>query len=122
MKITKEKHLELVAAWWENKLEICRFGTKWEDSKLPPDPLADPDHFRIRPQPKLRPWKPEEVPVGAIVRFVDGRSYRSLIISVGEYAFAHGIDNVGVTFDVALSRLEHSLDSGKTWKPCGVEE
>lgn len=125
MKMTKVKHLELVDAWWSGKLEICRFGTNWEGAKLPPDPLADPDHYRIRPQPKLRPWKPEEVPVGALVTYksYEPSTCRGIIMHVtGSKVWTTFDTEVDKDLDYMLSEHVHSLDGGKTWKPCGVEE
>ncbi len=62
-------------------------------------------------EPKLRAWKPEEVPLGAVMK-VKRSGYRSLITE---------------TWDDPIRKLwleqnEHSLDKGKTWLPCGVME
>src|SRR5271157_4351377 len=37
--------------------------------------------YRIKPTPKLRPWKPEEVPVGALMKL---NSWTRLILGVYE--------------------------------------
>lgn len=78
--------------------------------------------YRIKPEPKMRAWKPEEVPVGAIVKTNDTGS-RWVIIGVnneGQIAIA-GDDEMWSPSWV-LSNYTHSLDHGKTWLPCGVEE
>ena len=72
----------------------------------------DTFQYRIKPEPKLRPWTADEVPLGAWFR-PKGRTWdRSLIAWVSCEA-----DRV-----LWLDEREHSLDGGKTWLPCGVEE
>lgn len=77
--------------------------------------------FRIKPEPKLRPWRPEEVPVGAQYRG-DGwnLSERRLISQV--YNNNVEVGNSTFTLNELLAMGKHSLDNGKTWHPCGVEE
>jgi hypothetical protein len=78
------------------------------------------DRWRIKPEPNLRPWKPEEVPVGAMVRNIGTRS-RYLIT---EWCCARPSEIVisccVYSFETMLRSYEHSLDHGKTWLPCGV--
>lgn len=87
--------------------------------------------FRIKPEAKLRAWRPEEVPVGALLR--DSQELRSMIICADESRFYIGrksyISNEAVIdsfhFSDALTyiyKLEHSTDQGRTWLPCGVAE
>ncbi|MDE2105426.1 MAG: hypothetical protein KGL39_49825 [Patescibacteria group bacterium] len=79
--------------------------------------------YRRKPQPKLRPWKPEEVPVGAIWRTP---SQRCLIMAVNSDNFVVMADSrdpkVGLYEIRLLQTGEYSLDYGKTWQPCGVLE
>jgi len=80
--------------------------------------------FRLAPEPpakKFRPWTPEEVPVGAQVRYKNNRlSIRMLIVSnvppcfLGEKSFW--------TLGDLFCLMEHSIDGGKTWSVCGIEE
>ena len=87
-----------------------------------------------RPKPKekkLRPWKPEEVPVGALVRRIGINDTRALILGLDEvdgrldagilWPGRNGIQ-IRDSFEACLLINEHSTDGGKTWKPCGVEE
>lgn len=73
-------------------------------------------------EPKLRPWKPEEVPVGATLKTKDTGS-RWLLIGINNYA---EVSIAGNSVTRSLSHLlecyTHSLDGGKTWLPCGVME
>jgi len=107
-------------------------------------PLSNPDHewrdtetpqwsefteYRIKPEPKLRPWKREEVPVGALIRSntaLVGCQYPRVILGVtsrGTVQFP-GDDNVIRSDDLqeCFDLREHSIDGGKTWLPCGVME
>ena len=75
-------------------------------------------------EPKLRPWKPEEVPIGAWIRRINCEGFFSSIIGVTRHQLMTVEDN----FPDALIELddmlpyEYSLDHGKGWHPCGVEE
>ena len=68
--------------------------------------------YRVKPMPKLRPWTADEVPLGAWMRFKNNPQDRVLI----------GWVSVQADRDLWLDEREHSIDGGKTWLPCGVEE
>lgn len=124
MKMTKEKHLELVSAWWDKRLEVDAAGdSEWRIAQYPPEEDSSPAFYRIRPQPKLRPWRPEEVPVGALIRSKLNPELRCVIVASGnEVLTVVGRDIQHFTFQQALDGAECSLDCGSVWKPCGVEE
>ena len=101
--------------------EIQRCGKHWNPKEsLKPDwsdtddPCWDFDNcdYRIKPAATLRPWTADEVPVGGQIRSKQSRDYRFLIDRTA---------NAEVREDW-LKGYEHSLDGGKTWLPCGVEE
>lgn len=71
-------------------------------------------------EPKLRPWKLEEVPLGAWMR-EKTHGLPSLIVAIRSTSVIRGHGDT-VTLDYALSHYEYSMDEGSTWKPCGVEE
>lgn len=76
--------------------------------------------FRLKPQPKYRPWKVEEVPVGAIMKAHQASTGPALITDVFRGKIRFGRDGE-VTLEYALTgAYEYSLDQGKTWQPCGV--
>ena len=68
--------------------------------------------YRVKPEPKLRPWTADEVPLGAWMRFKRNPQDRVLIAWV----------SVQADRDLWLDEREHTIDGGKTWLPCGVEE
>lgn len=90
---------------------------------------SDAGRYRIKPTPTLRPWRPEEVPVGAIVRDPKYNSvwlitalweqhkgsgdYR-VFLNGGNYEEGHKLEYF--TDDKML----YSLDHGVSWKPCGI--
>lgn len=79
--------------------------------------------YRIKPEPRLRPWRPEEVPVGAQFRF-KGQMVDRWLISGTSSAAIRVLDDLNVRcydFNTAFDRYEWSNDNGKTWHPCGVE-
>lgn len=79
------------------------------------NPLWNWEHYdyRIKPTPVLRPWTSDEVPLGAWMREKQGNDR-------GMFLMTHTRDQY---YRIQLmSEYEHSLDGGKTWKPCGVEE
>ena len=78
------------------------------------------------PTPRLRPWKDgSEVPKQAIYRekgWMEG--CWSLILGVSSAGIWVPFNSrvVTVGFNNALEHGEYSLDGGKTWAPCGVQE
>jgi len=129
MKLSQAKEVsELLAAVAAGKtLQWSKgFGSEnveWHDiGKDESFQLCEPMYYRIKPEKKLRAWKPEEVPIGAIARLVPERKERFLIIASLSCTIYIGLDDKNITYDHALRKYEHSLDHGKTWLPCGVEE
>lgn len=128
IKYTKELHLQHVAAWWDGKLQraVKMFPeVVWGTSPYAPGHDHDPEYYRIRPEPHLRSWKPEEVPVGALIGYIHDKEK----LSRGLITHTNG-SMVWTTFEVLipketaylLEKFEHSTDGGRTWLPCGVEE
>lgn len=77
--------------------------------------------FRRKPTPTLRPWKPEEVPVGAQVRTKEGNGiwHKGIIANITLHRILIAPGN-NPSWQHLLEAWEHSLDHGKTWLPCGV--
>lgn len=78
--------------------------------------------FRLSPEPpakRYRPWTPEEVPVGAVIRSKK-HAWRSLILGVTSSGYIQ-IHDGGFASDFTIDNHEYSTDHGKTWLPCGVE-
>lgn len=119
-------NIEVIKAFSEGKTVQYRIKSApklgWIDAEHPSWNACLND-YRIKPTPTLRPWKPEEVPVGARIR-KKGTKSCSLITSHSDYDFS-GIcgDHIErCEFNVAVNYHEYSLDHGVSWRPCGVEE
>lgn len=98
----------------------------WEDMTHSAPFFANPTiAWRPAPTPRLRPRNPEEVPVGALWRDADGSVYL-ILARVPDGIVMATCDGKGAsTYDtdiIAGDGTSHSLDGGKTWAPCGVQE
>lgn len=121
----------VMLAWADGKTIQCRRRSSGEWCGIEPGCTAtilswdwDEFEYRVKPEPKLRPWTADEVPVGAITRSKDSmnRLNRSRQIIEGENGMVAFLCGAPCTFSCLLETREHSLDGGKTWLPCGVEE
>lgn len=125
--MTPERAKELLpvfTAFAEGKtIEACvnRFdclGSKWIEA---PDPSWNMFHsYRVKPTTtaKLRAWKPEEVPVGAVLRQKANHANKSIISGMVNRKCFIGVWDCPTLF--MAEDCEHSIDGGKTWLPCGV--
>lgn len=124
--------LPIIQAFAEGKTIQFKFPgvLPWleQDKENPDLQFGDFYEYRIKPEPKLRPWKPEEVPVGSLIRRKHCWPARWVIVCGTASGLGwFGMDGKFIfkNFDSLLSEFEnyeHSTDGGKTWKPCGVEE
>jgi hypothetical protein len=121
---TKDLHLKHVEAFWEGKLEwFNQFSDEWAKSINPPHQTENPARFRIATTKHLRPWKPEELPLGAWICDKGNLDYSLIVACVSGMAVqvdSDGFCKISPTH--LLENFQHSTDQGKTWLPCGVEE
>lgn len=120
---TKELHLQHVQAFWDGELEFHSCIVGWTTAELPPGAGSEPSDYRIKAPKKLRPWKPNELPLGAWIR-TKGSSDVSIAIAVrnGLLTWSDGKECYSVNPNHLLNSFEHSTDHGKTWLPCGTLE
>lgn len=124
--MTSEEMIVVIKAHAEGKKIECsradQCGSVWTQTHSPAWNFVDYD-YRIKPEPKIRPWIREEVPVGMLVRY-KGTQGIYLILGVREDACYEVIIAFGVRYTRAemLEFFDYSPDHGKTWKICGVEE
>lgn len=122
MKLSQAKeYLPFVQAAAEGKTIQWKHETGWIDFEEDCN-FSDPAHeYRIKPEPKLRPWKPEEVPMLAwYKRKGEANEWMTL---AGISSYGKGVRlSLGTGWVQAFEELEHSTDGGKTWQPCGVIE
>jgi hypothetical protein len=74
------------------------------------------------PKPTLRPWRLEEVPVGALTKLKDEDNETLMIVGVRALGALLAQDNGAYPLGTLLALRVHSTDGGKTWHPCGVLE
>lgn len=117
MKYTKELHLQHTEAAWDGRLQkkVKTYPeVVWADAPNPPAHDHDADYYRIRPERKLRPWKPEEA-LGKHVRHIKTDNL-GIIGSCSTNTCA--IASFGLhTYQEIMMRFTQ-LDGS----PCGVEE
>lgn len=124
-KMTKGLHLKLVEAFWDGRLEYNDYGL-WRAAKCSPTNERDSTLYRIKPEPKLRPWKPEEVPLGAwYMHEIGGMPWFVDRIYPAGVKFAG--NDVLYPFEQLAEQFHHAmpsemLGSKNPWKPCGVSE
>lgn len=128
IRILFHKHWEAIEAFKDNKpIQVAaadKEPLKWEDFLGEnPDFTSSQWRWRIKPTPTLRPWRPEEVPVGICISVVDCKSAMQIVENMG----VNGVNVVrfGKIERMSLVELKdfnYSLDYGKTWLPCGVVE
>lgn len=118
--------LPLIQAWAEGKTLQYNTGRCWIDLEYSTFSHSASD-YRIKPEPKLRPWRPEEVPVRALARSkaraseVNAWMIVEVIVGISQTNIYLGHGHCYSPEELS-ARYEHSLDHGKTWQPCGVLE
>ena len=104
-----------------------KYSEEWENVVTGGNFLSDSEvEYRIKPSNSWRPWNPDEIPVGAIIRRKGHNSTRGVILGLGMSDEVLWPDRNGnmmhETCGYCLKENEYSTDLGKTWKPCGVLE
>lgn len=87
--------------------------------------IASPDNpldlINIPEPPKLRPWKPEEVPLNGLFRHKESRNiYKPSGFVSGQVRWS-GYEQDGLSSKILFENYEWSVD-GATWHPCGILE
>lgn len=83
------------------------------------DSLLKYYNFPAEPKRTLVPWNEEEVPVGAILRHKGKKLSIKYLIVCNQECGLTGY-NANWSFEYLASDMEHSLDNGRTWLPCGT--
>lgn len=118
-----KKMLPIIEAFVEGKTVEYLYAHEWTPVTPGDDEITfnkDAHRYRIKPEPKYRPWRPEEVPVGSVVKNVN-TGLRSVILASearGNAGAAHIIIHGFMLTEEQM--LDHwTLLDGS---PCGVEE
>lgn len=119
-----EKIVPIIQAVAEGKTIQYRGVNEWVDYEW--NGSLELDHptaeRRIKPEPKLRPWKPEEVPVGACVKW---GAISMIVSTTTDGILVAGYKSlVEVTFHDCLRSVKWKWpqEPDTDWKQCGVSE
>jgi len=119
--------LPIIQAWADGKtIQLQESNCVWVDANCLDfsRPLC---RYRIKPEKKLRAWKTsKEVPIGAAFKhkgIEDWVRYPVLVTNEGIF-FVHPSTNTDSPHRFTEIEREYlyTLDGGKTWSNCGVEE
>lgn len=119
-----KKHAPMIAAYGDGKdLQFLSVDGNWKD--VTGEPLWADNEYRIKPQPKLREWKLEEMTALLPIVFRWKTNPCEPVVSTG-------ITNGKLDYHGRLGSHEHAspselLELGEyavngRWQPCGVEE
>lgn len=93
----------------------------WRSDGIDALGTGDFDIFSEWHEPKLRPWRAEEAPIGAVLKYKKQEARWMITGSGGNGIYMGGaLQPLQPAF--VLEQCEHSRDGGTTWLPCGVEE
>lgn len=120
-----KKFAPLIQEVVDGKTLQIKIDGNWMDFKPEENIKFDSgfERYRIKPEKKWREWKIEEVPVGALIR--GGEIFGISMIVSSRNGCVHYMN--GSVFrssdpECFLKHNEYSIDFGKTWQKCGVEE
>lgn len=120
------KILPVIQAWVNGKNIQHRFpervDNQWIDNyEDKPNFLASYVEWRIKPEPKYRPWTIDEVPVGGVVRHKEGSRYVITSASKIEGIRLGSFTPYFSLYDI-FQNYTYLKDNDNTVLPCGVLE
>ncbi len=109
---------------WSSGNYVERMSCGWRKThellRDPADMGAQNDGWLLYTEPKLRPWKPDEVPVGCALRRKRPTNCRGILYLFDGINAHSNVFSGALPLETLLSFYEHSTDGGVTWLPCGV--
>ena len=124
------KYLPFVQAAAEGKtIQYKNTAEVWLDCDMENILSFDnpPEFYRIKPAPKFRAWNKNDVQVGALIKKTDFTPQIILGCDDMGVQLIWGFNMDGINGKIHYHKLldsgySHSLDNGKTWLPCGIQE
>ncbi len=118
------KEMVQVAQWIDEGVCEYKRSKDWESypygaSYYNISSLEEFSSYRCKPTLTLRPWRPEEVPVGAQLMTPSGDRCLIVCISIVNVYYSNDNSYVSLTEIASFPKWKHSTDQGKTWQPCG---
>jgi hypothetical protein len=129
------KALRAVRQAWEDGKEI-EFNNKHDESGWllykgeAPDWYNKAIEWRVKAEPKLRPWRTEEVPVGALYRNKNSKNRSLIVAGIDHHRFPIRVIGQLKDTEIAGDRLDTAFANREwkwphepetAWRPCGVE-
>lgn len=122
--LTEHKR-NVIRAWLDGKTIQAIHDDGWRDWTHNVCMMfdGDDDHYRIKPTPTRRFWRPEEIPVGWQSRLIDGRNNGVITGITGSgHAYSSAGQNIWpstfMNYEVAPPGPANQVQ----WQPAGVEE
>ena len=115
--------IAVMQAWLEGKTVQCSekaYAPNWIDVGSGALWNFFACDYRIAPEPRLRPWKLDEVPVGAAVKSKDGED-TAIILRASRWENGEGLNVMldGITMTASCLLENWTMDDDS---PCGKEE
>jgi len=108
------KMAEVMVAYAKGKkIQMLCSGGVWDTLVGTPSWNWNMHEYRVKPEPKVRPWTKEEVPIGKIVVSTVGNRYAIQAACDG------GLYLIGTFVDYIRMLETHKMGDGS---PCGVVE
>ena len=101
----------------------------WQDMREEECFRYSSQFYRIKPEPKLRPWTVADAVslIGCLLRYkrVPGGEnitpITGMLIGASSDKIFYGLEGHHyLNYQEAFEKIEHSTDHGKTWQNCGV--
>jgi hypothetical protein len=122
--MTKERAKELlplINAYVEGKIiQFKDLNNEWVDL---PDPNFDDNRinsYRIKHEPKYRPWTFEEAPLNVMFASKNTETKLRFAFYLVNPSGYKDFPGSIFTFEEMLKDFLYSSDNGKTWLPCGT--
>lgn len=127
-----KQFLPIITAFAEGKIIEIKTDGEWEAIIGEIKFNANPELYRIKPEPKMRPWKLEEIPIGAIAR---RKTCKDLGERIAQVIIAADITNITENIPCAimhfetknqvitenlLTHWEWKYAHETRWNPCGI--
>lgn len=114
--MTLQEQIDTMVHFQNGGAVECKIAQSWEDCL---NPLWNWEiiDYRKKPKPKLRPWKPEEVPFPCAIRRKDWQITKWALLTGVHKDIVSFENNDDIKYQDLLEHYEQH-----DGKPCGVEE
>lgn len=122
-----KEYLPIIRAWADGSVIQINIGQVWEDARIPDFSLG-PECYRIKPEPKLKPWNEHTFPIYCVLMHQkgnmiyrpcswDSRGVLIVFSPIGSTNF--NADSHIVKWEALAASYKYSTN-GFNWHPCGI--